>query len=112
MAGCSDNEQLNFKLFGEFDDISHRMPGDDMRLEFDMTIFGHSAGSLQNLVKTPRGRPRLLADFFDEFGHVVDLFHRNHMKIRIVLLRHRERHRECAKGGLRPVIGVQNFAEH
>ena len=34
MTGCSDNEQLNFKLFGEFDDISHRMPGDDMRLEF------------------------------------------------------------------------------
>ena len=32
MPGCSDNEQFNFKLFGKFDDVSHRMPGDDMRI--------------------------------------------------------------------------------
>jgi hypothetical protein len=28
MAGCADNEQLNLKLFGKFDDVSHRMPGE------------------------------------------------------------------------------------
>jgi hypothetical protein len=27
MAACSDNEQLDFKLSGKFDDASHRMPG-------------------------------------------------------------------------------------
>ena len=81
MAGCSDNEQFNFKLFGKFDDVSHRMPGDDVRIEFDMMLFGHRAGTLQNFVKTPRGRPGLFANLFDEIGHVVNFFHRNHMKI-------------------------------
>ena len=112
MAGCSDNEQLNFEFFSKVNDVSHRVPGNDVRIKLDMMLFGHRACALQNLVKTPRCRPRLLANLLDEFRHVVDLFNRNHMKIRVVLLCHRKRHRECMKGVFRPVIGVQNLAEH
>jgi len=112
MAGCSDNEQFDFKLFGKFDDVSHRMPGDNMRIEFDTTFIGHSTCALQDLVKPPRGRPGLLANLFDEFRHIVDLFYGNHMKLGVVLLCQRERQPECVKGVLRPVIGVQNLAEH
>jgi len=81
MTGCSNNEKFNFKLFGKFDDVPHWMPGDHMCAEIDMTVLGRRACSLQDLMKTPRGRPGLLANLFDEFRHVVDLFHRNHMKI-------------------------------
>src|SRR5258705_13723526 len=63
-------------------------------------------------MKPPGGRSGLLANLFDEIRHVVDLLHGYHMKIRIVLLRHRKRHGECTKSMLRPVIGVQNVAEH
>ena len=81
MAGCSDNEQLDFELFGKFNDVSHRVPGNDVRIKFDMAFFGHRACALQNLVKAPRCRSRLLANLLDELRHVVDLFNRNHMKL-------------------------------
>ncbi len=81
MAGCSDNEQLDFKLLGKFNDVSHRVPGNDVRIKLDMMQFGHRACALQNLVKTPRCRSRLLANLLDEFRHVVDLLHRHHMKL-------------------------------
>ncbi|MEH2563315.1 hypothetical protein [Bradyrhizobium sp. AZCC 2289] len=51
MAGCSDNERFNFKLFGKFDDASHRMPDDDMCIEFDITVLGHRASAQQNLAE-------------------------------------------------------------
>ena len=59
MAGCSDNEQVDFKLFSKFNDVSHRVPGNDVRIKLDMMQFGHRARALQNLVKTPRGRAGL-----------------------------------------------------
>ena len=106
MTGCSNNEKFNFKLFGKFDDVPHRMSGDHMRIELDMTILGHRACSLQDLVKTPRGGPRFLANLFDEFRHVIDLFHRNHVKLRTVLLGQCERQRQRVKGVLGPIVGV------
>jgi len=41
MAGCADDEQFNFEFLGKFDDDSHRMPGDDMRMKLDMAFLGH-----------------------------------------------------------------------
>jgi hypothetical protein len=32
MAGCSDSEQLNFEPFSKFNDVSHRVPGNDVRI--------------------------------------------------------------------------------
>ena len=58
MAGCSDHEQLDFELFGKFNDVSHRVPGNDVRIKFDMMLFGHRACALQNLVKAPGCRSR------------------------------------------------------
>jgi len=80
MAGRSDNKQFDLKLFGKFDNVTHRMSGYDMRIEFDMVQFGHLAGALQDLVKPPRGRACLLSNLLDEFRHVIDLLDRNHMK--------------------------------
>ena len=67
MAGCSDHEQLDFELFGKFNDVSHRVPGNDVRIKFDMAFFGHRACALQNVVKTPRG---VIVASYDRAGEV------------------------------------------
>jgi hypothetical protein len=41
MAGCADDEQFDLEFLGKLDDDSHRMPGDNMRMEFDIPVLGH-----------------------------------------------------------------------
>jgi hypothetical protein len=40
MTGSADNEQVDVKLFGKLDDDSHRMPGDNMRMELSADAAG------------------------------------------------------------------------
>src|SRR5713226_9642066 len=79
VAGCADDEQLSFKLLGKFDNVPHRMSGNDMGVKLDMIFLSHCPRPLQNLVKASCRRPDLLANLLDELRHVVDLFHAHHV---------------------------------
>ena len=83
-----------------------------MGLKFDMVSLGLCPRPLQNLVETPGGRPRLLANLLDELRHVVDLFHANHVKFGVILSCNRECQGEGVKRMLRAVVGVQDLPEH
>jgi hypothetical protein len=54
MAGCSDSEQFNFKLFASSTMSRTGCLANRVCVELDVTLFGHSACALQNVVKTPR----------------------------------------------------------
>ena len=109
---CADDQQFDAEIGGEPDDVAHRMSGHNMRMDLHLALFGHRASALQDAMKAARGRSGLLTNLFDEFRHVVDLFHRHRVKFGIVLLGDRDRQSQRAKRVLRPVVGVQDFAEH
>jgi hypothetical protein len=54
MAGCSDSEQFNFKLFASSTMSRTGCLAIRVCVDLDVTLFGHSACALQNVVKTPR----------------------------------------------------------
>src|SRR5438128_6882171 len=83
-----------------------------MGMQLDLAFLGHRPRALKDLVEAPRRRTGLLANLFDELGHVVDLFDRNHMQLGIVLARDRERQRQGVERRFGAVIGVQDLAEH
>ena len=81
MAGCADDEQLGLKLLGKFDNVPHRMSGDDMDVKFDMIFLGLCPRPLLYFMKAPRCRPGLLTNLLDELRHVVDLFDAHHVQL-------------------------------
>ncbi len=97
---CADDQQFDAEIGGEFDDVTHRMSGHNMRMDLHLALIGHRASALQDTMKAARGRSGLLANLFDEFRHVVDLFHRDCVKFGIILLGDRDRQSQRAKGML------------
>jgi hypothetical protein len=55
----------------------------------------------------PSGGSNFLSDLFDEFRHVIDLFDRNHVKLRIVLFRNRKFQSERMKRVFRPSLACR-----
>src|SRR6266700_8031075 len=81
VASCTDDEQLSLKLLGEFDNVTHGMPGDDMGVKLDMLFLSLCPRPLQNRMKASRCGPGLLANLLDELRHVIDLFHAHHVQL-------------------------------
>ena len=46
MTRPSDNERVGFKLSGEFDNSTHRMPGENVGMESHMMVLRHFARTL------------------------------------------------------------------
>ena len=88
------------------------MPRHDMSFQIHMAFFRNRTGALENGVETPGGGSGFFSYLFNELRHVVDLFDRNHVEIRIVLFGDRKRDRQRVKRVFRAVIGMKDSAEH
>jgi hypothetical protein len=81
-------------------------------MKLDVTFVGHRARLLKGEVEAPGCSAGLLSNLFDEFGYVVDLLYRYHMKIGIVLPGYGQRQSQGLKRRFRAVVGVQDSTEH
>src|ERR1700730_9234564 len=82
MACRPNDEQIYIEIGGKLNDVAHRMPRHDMGMQFHMPFFRHRTCPLENAMEASGGGSNFLSDLFDEFGHVIDLFDRNHVKLR------------------------------
>ncbi len=105
-ASCADDKRLDFEVGGKLDDVAYGMSRDNVSVDFHLILFRRRAGALRNRVRAARGRSGLFTNFFDEFGHVVDLFDRHHVKLGIVFPRDLDDQRQRMKRMLRPVVGM------
>jgi hypothetical protein len=78
LAPMTSNSTLSS---AESSTMSHRMSGQDVGMKFYVPFFCHCPGALQSDVEAARSCSCSLSNFFDEFGHIIDLFDRDHVEL-------------------------------
>src|SRR5215467_5524899 len=112
MAGAADDEQVHVEVGSQLENVPHRMPDNDMRLEHNLPLVRHGAGALKDGVESPRCGFGLLPHLLDELWHVVDLLDADHVELATAFFHDPERQRERPKSMIRAVIGMQDSCEH
>jgi hypothetical protein len=110
MACCPDHQKFGFKIACKIYDVPDGMTGHDVSLKLDTTLLGHSSRPLNDTMISARGSTSLFTDLFYEFGHIVDFFDRNHVKLRVVLLGYRNCEPQSMKRVFRAIIGVADYS--